>query len=120
MSKRLQMYRNLLFEQPVDLQQQAFYNTPLGELYKAIPFDSFVTYIPKPKRAIIGKGCKPWFDVKGGIALQILNPHFNPFREERPLRLKTYMKIHFSKMWSKQLNNWQGAYNKNPTEGGLF
>ena len=70
------MYRNLLFEQPVDLQLQAFFNTPLGELYQAIPFDSFSQHIPQPKRAISGKGCKPWFDVKGGIALQILKSYY--------------------------------------------
>ncbi len=70
------MYRNLLFEQPVDIQLQAFYQTPLGELYQVIPFDSFSEHIPKPKRAISGKGCKPWFDVKGGIALQILKSYY--------------------------------------------
>lgn len=70
------MYRNLLFEQPTDIQLQAFYNTPLGELYQAIPFDSFIKHIPKPKQAISGKGCKPWFDVKGGIALQILKSYY--------------------------------------------
>lgn len=70
------MYRNLLFEQPVDIQLQAFYQTPLGELYQSIPFDSFAEHIPKPKRAISGKGCKPWFGVKGGIALQILKSYY--------------------------------------------
>ncbi|MBX9782782.1 MAG: hypothetical protein K2X48_05725 [Chitinophagaceae bacterium] len=35
-----QMYRNLLFEYEQDLQLTAFYNTPLGQLYQAIPFDS--------------------------------------------------------------------------------
>jgi transposase, IS5 family len=70
------MYPKLLFEQPVDLQLQAFYNTPLGELYQAIPFDELLKHFPKPKRAISGKGCKPWFDVKGGIALQILKSYY--------------------------------------------
>ncbi len=69
------MYRNLLFGQPVDLQQQAFYNTPLGELYQAIPFESFSKHIPKPKQSISGEGCKPWFDVKGGIGSQVLKPY---------------------------------------------
>ena len=32
--------------------------------------------IPKPRRAISGKGCKPWFDVRGGIALQILKSYY--------------------------------------------
>jgi len=70
------MYQNLLFEQSPHLQLQAFYNTPLGELYQAIPFDSLSKNIPQPRRAISGKGCKPWFDVKGGIALQILKSYY--------------------------------------------
>jgi IS5 family transposase len=70
------MYQNLLFEQSLDLQLKAFYNTPLGELYQAIPFDELTRQIPKPRRAISGKGCKPWFDVKGGIALQILKSYY--------------------------------------------
>jgi hypothetical protein len=53
------MYPNLLFEQPVDIQLQAFWQTPLGELYQVIPLDWFAEHIPKPKRAISGKGCKP-------------------------------------------------------------
>jgi IS5 family transposase len=70
------MYRNLLFEQSPDIQLQAFYHTPLGELYQAIPFEALAKQIPKPRRAISGKGCKPWFDVKGGIALQILKSYY--------------------------------------------
>ncbi len=70
------MYQNLLFQQPVDIQLRAFYNTPLGELYQAIPFDDLSKHIPKPKRAVSGKGCKPWFDVRGGIGLQILKSYF--------------------------------------------
>jgi hypothetical protein len=72
----IQMYQNLLFEQSLDLQLEAFYNTPLGELYQAIPFDSLSSSIAKPRRAISGKGCKPWFDVKGGMALQILKSYY--------------------------------------------
>jgi hypothetical protein len=70
------MYQNLLFEQPLDFQLQAFYNTELGELYQAIPFESFAQHIAKPKRDISGTGCKPWFDVKGGIALQVLKSYY--------------------------------------------
>jgi transposase, IS5 family len=69
------MYRNLLFEHPQDIQLAAFYNTPLGELYRAIPFDSLSKQVPAPRRSISDKGCKPWFDVKGGIALQILKSY---------------------------------------------
>lgn len=70
------MYQNLLFEQSPDLQLQAFYNTPLGELYQGLPFDELSRGIPKPRRAVSGRGCKPWFDVKGGIALQILKSYY--------------------------------------------
>lgn len=71
-----QMYQNLLFEHPYDVQLAAFYNTPLGELYQAIPFSELSKNIPSPRRAISDKGCKPWFDVKGGIALQILKSYY--------------------------------------------
>jgi hypothetical protein len=70
------MYRNLLFEHPYDVQLAAFYNTPLGELYQAIPFDALSKQVAAPKRAISDKGCKPWFDVKGGMALQILKSYY--------------------------------------------
>jgi hypothetical protein len=70
------MYQNLLFEQPYDIQLAAFYTTPLGELYQAIPFDALSKQVPAPRRAISDKGCKPWFDVKGGIALQILKSYY--------------------------------------------
>ncbi len=70
------MYQNLLFEQSADIQWQAFYNTELGELYQAIPFESLSKQVPLPPRSISAKGCKPWFDVKGGIALQILKSYY--------------------------------------------
>jgi hypothetical protein len=70
------MYPKLLFEQPEDFQLQAFYKTPIGQLYLAIPFDELIKQFPKPKRAISGKGCDPWFDIKGGIALQVLKSYY--------------------------------------------
>lgn len=70
------MYPNLLFEQSFDIQLSAFYNTPLGQLYQAIPFDTLSEQITKPRHSISSKGCKPWFDVKGGIALQILKSYY--------------------------------------------
>jgi len=69
-----QMYQNLLFEH--DVQTPAFFNTPLGQLYLAIPWEALSNQVPAPRRAISEKGCKPWFDVKGGIALQILKSHY--------------------------------------------
>jgi len=70
------MYHNLLFEHPYDVQLSAFYNTPLGELYRAIPFEALSKQVDLPRRAITDKGCKPWFDVKGGIALQVLKSYY--------------------------------------------
>jgi IS5 family transposase len=69
------MYQNLLFEYPYDVQLAAFYNTPLGQLYQAIPFDALSKQMAAPRHAISDKGCRPWFDLKGGIALQILKSY---------------------------------------------
>jgi hypothetical protein len=71
------MYRNLLFEHPYDVQLTAFYNTPLGELYQVIPFNALSKQVPVPQRAISDKGCRPWFGVTGGIALQILKSYYH-------------------------------------------
>jgi DNA-directed RNA polymerase subunit E'/Rpb7 len=71
----LQMDQNLLFEQPIDIRLDAFYSTPLGQLYQSIPFDTLAKQIPAPKKLPNGKGCKPWFDLRGGIGLQILKSH---------------------------------------------
>jgi transposase, IS5 family len=62
---------NLLFFHQ-NLIDQRFLQTDLGQLYLSIPFDKLSSTIPPPKNSISGKGCKPWFDVKGGIALQFL------------------------------------------------
>lgn len=70
------MYPKLLFEQPESLQLQAFYSTALGQLYRSIPFTELSKHIPAPKRVVSGKGCKAWFDVKGGIALQVLKSYY--------------------------------------------
>jgi len=70
------MYPVLLFEQSEDIQMLAFYNTPLGALYKAIPFKTLSGQVPKPKGGLSGRGCKAWFDVRGGIALQVLKSYY--------------------------------------------
>ncbi len=70
------MYPVLLFEQSEDIQMLAFYNTPLGALYKAIPFKALSEQVPKPKGRLSGRGCKAWFDVRGGIALQVLKSYY--------------------------------------------
>jgi len=50
-----------------------FLDHKLGKLYQAIPFDEIASILPykKPKT-----GPVPWFDVKGGIGLQILKHHY--------------------------------------------
>ena len=62
---------NLLFPHQ-NLLHQRFLQTDLGQLYLSIPLDALSATLPAPKHSKSGKGCKPWFDVKGGIALQFL------------------------------------------------
>lgn len=62
---------NLLFSHE-QLLHKRFLQTDLGQLYLSIPFDQLAATIPSPKHSKSGKGCKPWFDVKRGIALQFL------------------------------------------------
>jgi IS5 family transposase len=54
------------------LLHERFLQTDLGQLYLSIPFEQLSATLPSPKQSQRGKGCKPWFDVKGGIALQFL------------------------------------------------
>ena len=62
---------NLLFSHE-QLLHERFLQTDLGQLYLSIPFEQLAATIPTPKHAKSGKGCRPWFDVKGGIGLQFL------------------------------------------------
>ena len=62
---------NLLFPHQ-QLLHERFLQTDLGQLYLVIPFEQLAASIPAPKHSVSGKGCKPWLDVKGGIALQFL------------------------------------------------
>lgn len=62
---------NLLFPHQ-QLLHERFLQTDVGQLYLAIPFDALAATIPPPRHSISGKGCKPWLDVKGGLALQFL------------------------------------------------
>lgn len=71
---------NLLFSCK-ELLHENFLQTDLGILYQAIPFDELAEKIPAPKHSLSGRGCKPWFDVKGGIALQILK-HYHDISDE--------------------------------------
>ena len=54
----------------------SFFTTPLGRLYGAIPFSALAETIPKPKGELSGKGCKAFFDVRGGMALQVLKAYY--------------------------------------------
>lgn len=67
----LRTVTNLLFPHELLLHQR-FLNSDLGQLYVAIPFEQLATNIAAPKHRLSGKGCKPWFDVKGAIGLLIL------------------------------------------------
>ncbi len=62
---------NLLFSHQ-QLLHERFLQTNLGQLYLSIPFEQLSATIAPPKHSLSGIGCKPWFDVKGGMALQFL------------------------------------------------
>ncbi|MEO6540853.1 MAG: hypothetical protein ABIN74_07695 [Ferruginibacter sp.] len=62
---------NLLFPHQ-QLFHERFLQTDLGQLYLSIPFEQLAATVPSPARIVSGKGCKPWFDVKGGLALLFL------------------------------------------------
>lgn len=62
---------NLLFSHK-ELLHERFLQTDLGQMYLSIPFDQLAATIPLPKHNLSGKGCKPWFDVKGGLGLLFL------------------------------------------------
>lgn len=66
----LAMTNLLLFHEP--LLHEKFLQTDLGKLYQAIPFEQLSLSIASPAAGKNGLGRKPWFDVKGGIALQFL------------------------------------------------
>ncbi|HWR33918.1 MAG TPA: hypothetical protein VN451_10340 [Chitinophagaceae bacterium] len=65
-----------LFSDHPELLHQYFFNTDLGFLYLTIPWDELAGLIPPPPSAVSGMGRKPWLDVRGGIALQILKHRY--------------------------------------------
>jgi len=71
---------NLLFSHE-RLLHEKFLQTDLGELYLAIPFERLATTIPPIRYSKTGLGRKPWFDVKGGIALLVLK-HYLQLSDE--------------------------------------
>jgi transposase, IS5 family len=66
------MYAKLLFELNPTLVHQRFLSTDIGQLYEAVPWEQLTALVPPPAYGQSGKGCKPWFNVRGGIALQFL------------------------------------------------
>ena len=71
---------NLLFSHQ-QLLHKNFLQTDLGKMYVAVPFDALATTIAAPANSKSGLGRKPWFDVKGGIALQMLK-HYLQISDE--------------------------------------
>lgn len=71
---------NLLFSHQ-QLLHEKFLQTDLGKIYLVIPFDKLATRIPSLAYSKSGLGRKPWFDVKGGIALQFLK-HYLQLSDE--------------------------------------
>jgi transposase, IS5 family len=67
-----QMYKNLLFQLGPSLLDQRFWNTDVGKMHRAIPWDQLCSQIPAPANSVSGLGRKPWMGVKGGIGLQFL------------------------------------------------
>ncbi len=71
---------NLLFSHEYLLNER-FLQTDLGSLYLAIPFEKLAATLPAPPSAKSGLGCKPWFDVKGGLGLLFLK-HYLQISDE--------------------------------------
>jgi transposase, IS5 family len=71
---------NLLFFHQ-GLLHENFLQTDLGKIYTAIPFEQLAASIPSPAFSKSGLGRKPWFSVKGGIALQFLK-HYLQLSDE--------------------------------------
>lgn len=85
---------NLLFAHQ-QLLHHRFLDSDLGQLYVAIPFEQLAAKIPVPRHGLSGKGCKPWFDVKGAIGLLILK-HYTGLSDEMLIERINYD-------WSLQL-----------------
>lgn len=85
---------NLLFAHQ-QLLSERFLQTDLGQLYLSIPFDQLAATLPAPKHEQSGWGCKPWLDVKGGIALQFLKHYLCLSDELLIQRLNTDWSMQF-------------------------
>jgi transposase, IS5 family len=54
----------------------AFYTTPLGDFINPFHLKHKADRFQNPKAGLSGRGYKAWFDVKGGIALQVLKSYY--------------------------------------------
>ena len=62
-----------------DLYWEVFINSELGQLWQAIPFDKLSLLFPQSS----GLGAPGFFDIKGGIALQVLKAYFNGMSDDK-------------------------------------
>jgi IS5 family transposase len=69
--------------------EQHFFNTDLGKLYRAIPFEELASKIAAPRKEKSGLGRNPVLTVKGGIGLMILKHYLNLSDQKLLERLKT-------------------------------
>lgn len=66
------MYENLLFQLGPSLLEDRFNATDVGKIHRTIPFTQLAALIPAPAFERSGLGRRPWFSLKGGIALMFL------------------------------------------------
>ena len=62
-----------------DFRWRIFLNNELGQLWQSIPFDELAALFPKHS----GLGAPAFFDIKGGIALQVLKAYFNGMSDDK-------------------------------------
>jgi len=91
----LQMYENLLFQLGPSLLEKRFYTTDVGKIHRTIPFTGLAALIPAPAFERSGLGRKPWFSLKGGIAVQFL---------------KHYLQLGDSKLIERINTDWSLQY----------
>ena len=112
------MYYNPLFLQTPSIQENVFYETDLGKLYRSIPFKELASKIPSPPQIKSGRGRKPFLKVEGGIALLILK-HYTGLSDEMLIdRLNTDwcmqyfcgVQLNVRRIKDKNLVSWWRCY----------
>ena len=71
------------------LDWEVFQRHPLGQLYLTIPFQEYAAKIPYEASST---GRRPWFDLQGGIALQVLK-HYYGLSDEKLIDLLNQNKM---------------------------